>query len=254
MQPARGRNSRMRQVLVVAAVLLAWELVVRVGLLPSFVLSSPSAIPPEFANLLSSVEFWQEFGVTLGCMAAGLVVGGGLAIAVALAIGRRRAARTAIDPVALGVYAMPSIALFPLFLIWLGFGVLPAIVVGALHTFPPMLLSTYEAVDQEELAYANSVVLMGGRTWDVVRFARLPGYVPRLLPAVRQALASLLAIVVASGMVAPTGTLGNILIQATNKFDTPAIIALVLILGVVGVALNLIVDLAERRVREWRAS
>ena len=64
---------------------------------------------------------------------------------------------------------------------------------------------------------ANSIMLMGGRARDVVRFVRLPAAVPRLLPALRQSLATLLAIAVASGMIAPTGTLGHSLVQRMNR-------------------------------------
>jgi NitT/TauT family transport system permease protein len=181
-----------------------------------------------------------------------MLLGGGAAILTGLVVGRRAAIRQAIDPVVLGVYSMPSIALVPLFLLWLGFGIWPAIVVGALHAYPPMLLATYEAIDQEDRAFANSIVLMGGRFRDVVRFVRLPGAVPRLLPAIRQSLATMLAISVASGMIAPTGTIGHTLVQRMNRFDAASIIALVLILGAIGVVFNLVVDVFERRVRRWR--
>ena len=241
-----------RHLLIGGALLLLWEVFVRIGVLPDYVLSSPSEIPPKMVALLMARPFWTELLVTLQCVVLGLLLGGGGAILTGLVVGRRDAVRRAIDPVVLGVYSMPSIALVPLFLLWLGFGMWPAIVVGALHAFPPMLLATYEAMDQEDRAYANSIILMGGRARDVVRFVRLPAAVPRLLPALRQSLATLLAIAVASGMIAPTGTLGHSLVQRMNRFDAAAIIALVLILGAIGVLFNLVVDVFERRVRRWR--
>jgi NitT/TauT family transport system permease protein len=241
-----------RHVLIGVGILAIWEALVQIGLLPDYVLSSPSEIPPAMGKLVSAGSFWSEMVVTLQVVAVGMLLGGGAAILTGVVIGRRDAIRRALDPVVLGVYSMPSIALVPLFLLWLGFGIWPAIVVGALHAFPPMLLATYEAIDQEDRAFANSIVLMGGRFRDVVRFVRLPGAVPRLLPALRQSLATMLAISVASGMIAPTGTIGHTLVQRMNRFDAASIIALVLILGAVGVLFNLLVDVFERRVRRWR--
>lgn len=241
-----------RHVLIGVGLLAFWELLVRIGLLPDYVLSSPSEIPPAMGKIVSAPSFWSEMFVTLQVVLLGMLLGGGAAILTGLVVGRRAAIRQAIDPVVLGVYSMPSIALVPLFLLWLGFGIWPAIVVGALHAYPPMLLATYEAIDQEDRAFANSIVLMGGRFRDVVRFVRLPGAVPRLLPAIRQSLATMLAISVASGMIAPTGTIGHTLVQRMNRFDAASIIALVLILGAIGVVFNLVVDVFERRVRRWR--
>lgn len=241
-----------RHVLIGVGLLAFWELLVRIGLLPDYVLSSPSEIPPAMGKIVSAGSFWSEMFVTLQVVLLGMLLGGGAAILTGLVVGRRSAIRQAIDPVVLGVYSMPSIALVPLFLLWLGFGIWPAIVVGALHAYPPMLLATYEAIDQEDRAFANSIVLMGGRFRDVVRFVRLPGAVPRLLPAIRQSLATMLAISVASGMIAPTGTIGHTLVQRMNRFDAASIIALVLILGAIGVVFNLFVDVFERRVRRWR--
>jgi NitT/TauT family transport system permease protein len=241
-----------RHVLIGLGLLAVWEALVRIGLLPDYVLSSPTEIPTAMGKIVSAGSFWSEMLVTLQVVLLGMLLGGGAAILTGLLVGRRDAIRRALDPVVLGVYSMPSIALVPLFLLWLGFGIWPAIVVGALHAYPPMLIATYEAIDQEDRAFANSIVLMGGRFRDVVRFVRLPGAVPRLLPALRQSLATILAISVASGMIAPTGTIGHTLVQRMNRFDAASIIALVLILGAVGVILNLVVDVFERRVRRWR--
>ena len=67
---------------------------------------------------------------------------------------------------------------------------------------------TYEAIDQEDRGFANSIVLMGGRFRDVVRFVRLPGAVPRLLPALRQSLATMLAIVTTDYPLEPGEAIG----------------------------------------------
>src|SRR3954468_10159432 len=107
------------RLVIIGAILLAWELASGT-LVPPFWFSSPSAIAGRLILWLGDGTLWRHLQATLTAMIAGYVIGCAIGIARGLVLGFMPFVQRVLTPYLSGLYALPKIALAPLFIILLG--------------------------------------------------------------------------------------------------------------------------------------
>lgn len=236
---------------VVGAALLLWELAVRWADVPVYLLPPPSRV---VGTLLRAPGHYGEAAwVTLGEALAGLTLGLFVGIGVAVLITYWTRLERGVLALAILVKATPMVAVAPLLIIWFGFGPLPKVIITALLTFFPVLINVHSgltSVDAPVLALFHS---LNASRWELFRYARWPSAWPYLFAALKVvAPLSLVGAVVAEWAGASAG-LGRIMWLAYSNLNMPALFAAVFCLATLGVALYLLVLLAERRLLFWEA-
>lgn len=251
--PARRALTVLPPVLLVAALLAAWELYVDSGSTSVFVLPAPHAI---------AEALWQNAGF----LAANLSITAeevGLGIALAMLLGFTLAVaihlspilRRAVYPLAIGSQAVPIAVIAPLLVFWWGFGVFPKLVVIVLICFFPVLVTTVDglaAVDPDQLKLLRT---LDASRWQAFRFAELPAALPAAISGARIALTvGVIGAYIAESQTATTGAhagLGHEINADLTALQTPRAYAAALLLFALAIACFHALTLAERRLTPW---
>jgi NitT/TauT family transport system permease protein/putative hydroxymethylpyrimidine transport system permease protein len=239
--------------LLLLALLGAWEAYADLGSTSSYVLPAPHAVASALwdnagylaANLRPTAE---EVG--LGILLA-LALGFVLAVLVHLSPPLRHA----VYPLAVGSQAIPVAVIAPLLVFWWGFGVLPKLVVIVLICFFPVLVTTVDglrAVDRDRLKLLRT---LDASRWQAFRFAELPAALPAALSGARIALAvGVIGAYIAESQTATSGThagLGHEITADLSALQTPRAYAAALLLFALAITCFYALSLAERKLAPW---
>jgi NitT/TauT family transport system permease protein len=179
-----------------------------------------------------------------------------LAIAVGMPLGlllaRVRGLRVALEPYVMVLYATPMVALIPFILSMMGFGFAPKVLVVFLFAVFPVLYNTVEgarSIRPELIEVARSY---RSSEWALWREVMVPYTLPFTMTGVRQAIGrGLVGMVAAEFFLSSTG-LGQLIMNASQNFDTAGVFAAILVIGLLGVALMRLGRTLELRFARWR--
>jgi NitT/TauT family transport system permease protein len=251
----RGEGSRLRRaaltVLPIAAVLLVWELTVRLGLIRALFLPAVSTVLGKFWEVLLSGELLAHFRITVVRMAAGYVIGAGGAVVVGLAIGLSAPLRAFFAPLIAATYPLPKIALLSLFLVVFGIGNAPIIASIATSALYPVLINTITGILAVDPVLIRAARNLGASRYQVTVKVVLPGALPIVFSGLRMAAAVSLIVVVALEMYIAQNGVGYLLAWATEFFKTDLLYANLIAIGLFGILVFKLLDTIERRVVPW---
>jgi ABC-type nitrate/sulfonate/bicarbonate transport system substrate-binding protein len=166
-------------VALTGTLLAAWELYVRLGPIDPLILPAPSAVA---ASLISDRGLlWSNLTVTAGEIVPGIVVAVVLAIGLAAAIHLSPLLRRAAYPLLVASQAVPLVLFAPLLVAWLGFGLVPKLVIIALVSFFPILVATLDGLASVEPDMLKLMSTLGASRWQTIVGVVAPGQ-RRLLP------------------------------------------------------------------------
>ncbi|MFC9835877.1 ABC transporter permease [Rhodococcus sp. NPDC127530] len=250
---APGTSPLLRRVLpavvVVALLVVAWQVYVTVSGIRPQVLPSPLRVVQQGWRARDAISGHASatLQVTLIGFAVSLLCAWALAVLVDFSPWLRRA----FVPLFVVSQTLPIIAIAPLMIIWFGFGLLPKILVIALATFFPMtigLIEGFAAADREAGALLRS---MGASRWQEFRYVRLPSAIPRFFTALRIGITYAVVGAVFAEYVGATSGLGIYMATQKNSFRTDLVLAAVLVTAVISVSLYLLTFAVERVVAPW---
>lgn len=233
----------------VALVVAVWEVLVRTRGVPSYILPSPSVVA---ARWLADPGFFLGEGlIALGEALGGLFVGASLALAAGLVMAQWRWLERAILPLALVVKMTPVVVVAPLFVLWFGFGALPRILVAAMLTFFPVLISAVTGLRATPGAARDVLLMLNASAVEETTLLGLPAALPHLFAALKiSATLALLGAVIAEWVGGDRG-LGRAILLANSTLDIATALAGVFTLALIGTALVGGLALLERRVVFW---
>jgi ABC-type nitrate/sulfonate/bicarbonate transport system permease component len=177
-----------------------------------------------------------------------LIVGAPLGLLLA----RVRALRIGVEPYIMTLYATPMVALIPFILSLMGFGFVPKVLVVFLFAVFPVLYNTVEgarSIKPELIEVAKS---FRSTEWSLWREVMLPYTLPYMMTGVRQAIGrALVGMIAAEFFLSSTG-LGQLIMGASQDFDTAGVFASILVIGIIGVALTRLGLKIEQHFAHWR--
>ena len=239
-------------VLLLALLLIGWEIGVRVTDTPRWFLPTPSEVARETVE--SRAILWDHTQTTLKEVLVGFAIAAALGIVSALGIASSRIAERAIYPAIVASQAIPIIALAPILLIWFGYGMTPKVIVVVLICYFPVAVNMADglrAVDPDAIALLRS---MGANRWQIMRIVRIPSSLPFLMSGLRIAAAvSVIGAIVGEWVGASSG-LGYLMTRTASQFQTPLLFAAVAISALLGIAMFAAVAISERWLLPWRTS
>ena len=163
--------------------LVVWELLVDLGVVPNFLLPTPVQVVAalvEDAPLIAG-----HCVVTLGEAAAGLALGVALGFVFAVLMDRFETFYLAFEPLMTVSQTIPTVAIAPLLVLWLGYGALPKIVLVVLSTFFPItvsLVSGFRSVDPDAIDLMRT---MNASRWQIFWYAKLPAAADQFFSGLR---------------------------------------------------------------------
>ncbi|MES2712449.1 MAG: ABC transporter permease [Pseudomonadota bacterium] len=237
---------------LLAALVAGLEWAVNAGLIRRALLPPPSVIGIALWDLLASGEFAEPLFATLRLVFAGFVIGSALGIVTGVAMGWWIAAYRLLEPLVELLRPIPKAALVPALMLFLGIGEAMKITSVALAVFFPVLVNTLQGVRGVDRVMLDAGRTHGWGTAHVLVHLVLPAALPFILAGMRMALGLALVLAVLSEMLSGQGGLGFLILDMQRSFQVRLMYAWLVILAVVGLALNTLFLVAERRVLHWQ--
>lgn len=236
--------------LVLLALLLLWDLSVRLLALPAWLLPPPVAVGRTFLGSLDILR--GHVAVTLLETVLGfsvaLVVGFGLALAIDAAPLLRRM----IYPLLVASQTIPIVAIAPLLVIGLGFGLLPKVVVVALVTFFPIVVNTVDGLQAADRDMLRLLRAMNASRWQTLRLLRIPAALPAIFSGLKVAVTySVIGAVLAEWIGASAG-LGVYIARSLRAFRTDQVFVGAALTSLLTIVLFLATIALERWLTPWR--
>ena len=232
--------------------LALWEALPRLGVVSDAYLSPPSAVLASIAQLVDTGQLWKHVAASLQRSLWGLLLASFSGVVLGLLIGSSKRLAAIVDPVLQLFRQTSAFALFPVFILFLGIGELSKVAIIFWASFWPVLLSTVSGVKQVDRLLVNSALSMGASPRVVFFKVVLPAALPSIFTGVRLAGAYSITALVAAEMIGAHSGLGFLTLNSQETFQIPTMYAGILLLAVLGLLLNYLLALLERRLRRWR--
>jgi NitT/TauT family transport system permease protein len=228
----------------------AWEIVGRSTSAAFMVPFSETLV--RLWQLIRSGNFIAQFLDSAQLFLTGFVLALIVGMPLGLLLARVRLLRIGIEPYIMILYATPMVALIPFILSMMGFGFAPKVLVVFLFAIFPVLYNTVEgarSIKPEMIEVAHS---FRSSEWSLWREVMLPYTLPYTMTGVRQAIGrALVGMVAAEFFLSSTG-LGQLIMGASQNFDTGGVFASILVIGLIGVGLMRVGLMIERHFAHWR--
>ena len=256
--PRRSRGHRGWLRLISPIVVLAlWQILGTTGVVSQQKLPSLTTLWSTAVNLITTNSptygtLQHAMLISLERVAIGFVIGGGLAMILAIVAGLSRFGENAIDPIMQALRTLPLFGLIPVFIVWFGIGESPKITLVALAAAVPLYLNTFSGIRGVDSKFAELGRVLGLNRGEMIRNIILPGALPTILIGLRQSLGTAwLALVVAEQINANAG-LGYIINQGEQFLQQNVIFVALIVYLILGLLTDYIVRLIERRALSWR--
>ena len=232
--------------------LALWEALPRLGIVSDAYLSPPSAVIASIAQLVDTGQLWKHLAASLQRSLWGLLLASFFGVVLGLLIGSSKRLAAIVDPMLQLFRQTSAFALFPVFILFLGIGELSKVAIIFWASFWPVLLSTVSGVKQVDRLLVNSALSMGASQRFIFFKVVLPASLPSIFTGVRLAGAYSITALVAAEMIGAHSGLGFLTLNSQETFQIPTMYAGILLLAVLGLLLNYLLALLERRLLRWR--
>jgi len=246
------RRRAFRRVLpwiVIVAIFVVWELVVRVFDIEQFVLPAPSAV---FASgwewrwpILENA--WQTFMTT----AIGFFLAVIFGLLTGIALGSSTLVYDGFYPALVGFNSIPKVAVIPILVIWFGVGTVPAIITAFLISFFPILVNVAAGIATVEPELKDVLRALGAPQWMVIQKVGLPRSMPYFFASLKVAITFAFVGSIVAETVAANKGIGNLMLVASSRFEVPLAFAGLLVTSIMGIGMYLAAEFVERRTIGW---
>lgn len=235
-----------------AAILLAWEFVVRLGWVNPFFVSQPSAVAAALSRTARSGELGHNVAVSLREFVIGYGLSLVLGILAGALAGRFRTVEYALDPFLWFIYSAPLIAFYPIFVLWFGLGGPTVIALAFLLSFPQIAASTLNGFQNVNAGLIRAARSFGAGERDLLWKVVLPGSVPMVIAGLRLGIGRALMGVVVGELFGSTAGLGYSISYYGGLLKTTDLIASLVVIVVLGVLCTQALSALEARFDSWR--
>lgn len=247
-----GGRKQVAMGVAVLAILLIWQ--AAAWSLPDFLMPDVATVMIRLFNDIQSQEFRQALAGSLlrlaGGYGAALACGIGFGLLGGLLFFFREVLKSAI----IILQSIPSIAWVPLFLIMMGFGNMPMVVVIGLAAFFPAALSVMNATESVQKVHVSAARVMGASRWAMMRRVYLPAVMPELITGAQLAFGNAWRALISAEMLIGFGKgLGRSLAYAGETADMTGVMANILTIAVLATLIDVVfLEGLKRRVLRYQ--
>ena len=236
-------------VLTAILVLILWQSIVTLLGVPKYIFPAPSDV------IVKGIEYapkiWYHYSTTLRSAALGYVLAVVVAIPTALVVAYSTFAQKTLYPGLVLIHMTPKVALAPLIIAWMGFGVAPKVVVTFLLCFMPVMLNGilgFRSIDPEIIYLCQST---GVRQWEMFWKIRLPNALPTLFTGLKHGASLAVVGAVVAEYIGGNRGLGYYLILLLDSMQTDAGMAVMVAMATIGLIFFFGMHLVERLAIPW---
>ena len=228
---------------------MIWQLAPPLLRIREYLLPGPVSVVRAALNF--SIPWHAHLAVTTLEILGGFALAGAAGVALGVAIAWSPTIARALVPFLVFVNTLPKVAVAPLFLLWLGYGIVPNVLIAALIGFFPVVINTAVGLTQVDDELLDLGRAFGAPTWKVFLKIRLPNALPYVLSALKITATAAVVGAIVGEFVASQAGLGMVIVNAQTNLNTPVAFAALLWISIIGLALYGVVCLAARRWALW---
>ncbi len=235
------------QIALLVALLAAWELAIRGGLLAVYVYGQPSGILAKAGKLIASGELLRDAALTAWEAIAGFLLGTLLGSTVGLLLWLVPTGAAVLRPYLVALNGLPKIALAPLIIVWFGIGISSKIAIAAIITFIVAVITALQGAKEVDADLVKLLRSLGASRFKTWRTVIVPGAMPWIVAAFRLNVGFALIGAVVGEYIASKEGLGYMIYYAGVLYDLNAVWVGIATLMAVALIMYGAIDLIERR-------
>ena len=234
--------------------LATWELIPRLGLIDAKYLPPASEVVMALVRDLGLTAFWVSVGETMKAWFLGLVLAIVLAVVVGFVIGSSTFLRRATNSTVEFLRPIPSVALIPLAVLLFGVKLESSLMLITYAAFWQVLIQVLYGVADVDMVANNTAKTYGLGPLARIRYVVFPTALPYLMTGVRLAATVALVLAITAELVIGSPGLGREIALAQSGGAISGMYALVLATGLIGVVINALMRLIEKKTLSWHSS
>ncbi|WP_160718890.1 ABC transporter permease [Bacillus sp. USDA818B3_A] len=232
--------------IVIILLISLWQWVVNRGLIPAFILPSPSAI---WGSLIENREllFEEHLPATLNEVLIGFAIS--VACGTLLGIGMHfsRPLEKVLYPFLVISQTIPLIAISPIFIMWFGYSIWSKIAVTILIAFFPIVVSTYDGLKSGGQEYRELLLTMGANRWTIFKKIQVPMALPSFLSGLKMSVVYCVTGATIGEWLGASQGLGYFSRRMSGSLQADAVFAAIFLLSLLGIILFLLISFIERQ-------
>lgn len=232
--------------------IIAWEVLSRAGVFPSYQLPAPTVIVETIAGLAGDGSLWGHVGITLYRVLIGFLIGTAFAVILGSTVGFYKKAEQLFDPMIQAFRSIPSLAWVPLFILWMGIGEPSKVTMIAVGVFFPVYLNIVSGINGVDRKLIEVGKMYGLNTFELISRVILPASLPSFLTGIRSGLGLGWMFVVAAELMGASSGLGYLLVLGQNTLSPETILASIILFAVVGKATDWLLKIVEQKSLHWQ--
>jgi len=240
--------------LLFVLLMTAWHFSVALGLVPVFVLPAPLDVAAKVLHDVVDPSVQYDILYTVAEILIGFAVAAIFGIVFGAAIALVPLVDRVLSPYIVALQTIPKVAIAPLLIIWFGFGIESKIVIVALIAFFPILVNVvlgFRSTDPRQIVLMN---VLDASVWQIFAKVRIPNALPFIMAGLYIAMIfSVIGAVVGEFLGSAYG-LGSQIMQRQASMDVVGVYSVLVLLTVIGIALNVIVKMVSRKLVFWGSS
>lgn len=240
------------RLIVVATMVLAVELLCRVGVIPRMVMLAPSQMVVELAEILRTGQFSADIRTTFTNIAISTALSILLGFVAGLIIYSLPALRDALEPLLASYYAVPTFVFYPIFITLFGVGSASIIAIAVLLAVVSMITATLNGLDRIPRVLRKTAQIYRMSRAKTALLVELPATLPYLFTGVKLSVAYSFIGVIASEFILSGAGIGYAIAYAYNLFENGHMYALILLVLVTVTIVNTILNMIDRRLQARR--
>lgn len=249
MKKLRSIIHKLPPLVSLAVIVALWSGASGSGLVPEFMLPSPTQVV--VALVSDAGALWENAKVTLLEAGAGLLLGIAVALVLSTAMHRVRWLYQALYPVLVITQTIPTIALAPLLVLWMGFGMAPKITLVALTTFFPIAVSLLEGYASTDRAATDLLRSMGATKWQIFIHLEFPSALSHFFSGLRVSVSYAIVGAVISEWLGGFEGLGVYMTRVKKAYAFDKMFAVILVIVAISLLLMALVALLRRVTMPW---
>jgi NitT/TauT family transport system permease protein len=233
-----------------AFALLVWQFGIGLVVNQRYV-STPVEVAASLVDRLASGDLPRHVVATMVAAGGGYLIGIAVGLIGAFVVLTTWRGYEVLEPFLLAFYAIPKIALAPLFIMWFGLALTPKIMLAALMVFFIVFMNTVAGVRSVDRGLVNVARVLGAGRLAVIRKILVPAAAPSIMAAIRVTFARAMVGAILAEFIASREGLGYMIVRAARQIDIATVFAGVVVIAVLVMSVNALIRLVEARLFPW---
>lgn len=249
-------SGRFYSILIVCGLIALWVLSSRLGLVKEFYWPTIGSTFDRIGLLVTegfrNVSLWEHIGISVYRVISGVVYGAIVGIPLGFAMGLSSTARGIFDPIVEFMRPIPPLALIPLIILWFGIDETAKIFLLFLASLFIMTIAARSGVSSVRISKVHAAYSLGASKMQILRHVILPNALPEIFTGLRTSMGVCWGTVVAAELVAADKGIGSMIMIAKNFLQTDTVVIGIIIIGVIGYAIEIFMRFLERWLIPWK--